>query len=142
MSAGELRTLIDAVSTATEEFFAEHGAISPGWYVIAGDGTQYFVRQAPGDKDKATTAIRAFLDSVSAKRYVFVAAGRLTIGNKPRVENVMFSGEDHEAGQILAMRRIMRPRGAKPYLAPLKEERTAMSQGRFIGLLPVRGTKQ
>ena len=54
-------------------------------------------------------------------------------------------------GQIMAERRIVRPANRRAYLEPLRmlidlphvpRDSTIRSEGRLIGLLPVRGTRQ
>jgi hypothetical protein len=61
-----------------------------------------------------------------------------------RVEVVMFSGEDHEAGQMQAHRAIVRATERKPTLAPLRYlDLTGWEwKGRLAGMLPRKGTVQ
>ncbi len=74
------------------------------------------------------------------------------LANHPeRVEIVQLQGEDDECGQIMGQRRIIRPESGRPYLGPLEMVidlpfmpygATVQSEGRMVGVLPVRGTRQ
>jgi hypothetical protein len=75
------------------------------------------------------------------------------IANHPdRVEVVQLQGEDLECGQIMGQRKIIRPESGKPYLAPLEMLNDlpsiphgallSQSEGRMVGVLPVRGMRQ
>ena len=68
-----------------------------------------------------------------------------------RVEVVQLQGEDQECGQLMAQMRIIRPASGKPYLKPMEwlidlpfipRGATVQSEGRMVGVLPVRGTRQ
>ena len=70
------------------------------------------------------------------------------VRNHPdRVEVLMFQGEDRDAGQMSMQRKIIRPANSKARLGPPdwlfdKNTHNIQSEGRMVGLLPVRGTKQ
>jgi hypothetical protein len=68
-----------------------------------------------------------------------------------RVEVVQIQGEEHEYGRIIASRAIIRPRIGRPHLGPLEmvndlpfipRDAVVQSEGRMVGMLPVRGTRQ
>jgi hypothetical protein len=66
-----------------------------------------------------------------------------TLADHPdRVEIVILSGEDETAGWCTARRVIIRPQHGKPYLGPLEIDVFEVSEGRMVGLLPQRGTRQ
>jgi hypothetical protein len=69
---------------------------------------------------------------------------RYGVRNHPdRIEAVAISGEDCECGMRTAHRKIIRPKHGKPYLGPLEmTPRCDRSEGRMVGLLPVKGKMQ
>jgi hypothetical protein len=121
------------------------------------------------DKDAAMEMIRLWFNLMDVIRYVYISEAwtlerpdiseaelakidREGLANHPdRIEVVQIQGEDSEYGQIVAHRLIIRPRTDKPHLGPLKTEidipgvpigARVQSEGRMVGLLPVRGTVQ
>jgi hypothetical protein len=171
MSEHDLRLLIEASSQACEEWFKEKGSVPPTWLAIDDKGAKHIIPAVCPDKDINAALVRAAFDLLNIKRYVFmdeawildrrqedwsgktveeakaeIASFRQRgIADHPeRVEIVMFSAEDHEAGQIMAHRKIERPKGKRAYLGPLEiqDTRAMISEGRMVGMLPQRGTKQ
>ena len=165
MSEKELRTMLDYASGFAEGRFAEFGAIKPIWYAVTLSGDSIITPPLAGaqDKDESIAMIRELFESRDVVRYLFIdeawtldtpveraELGRIEregLRNHPaRVEVVMFTGEDYEAGLILAQRRIFRPQGGKAYLGPLSMqgelpamaggERTVEITGGMVGLLP------
>ena len=86
-------------------------------------------------------------DGTSVEEINKLVRERGSIANHPdRIEIVQVQGEDCECGQIMAQRRIVRPANRKPYLDPLEiivaPGDGVASEGRMIGFLPPRGTRQ
>lgn len=147
MSERELRDLVEVISTATESWFKDKGAIPPTWCVIDSRGETRTIPSLSNNKDIAVALVRSLLELIGAKRYVFVDEAwmldrRFAKGahrhsaeveaeiesvhkhglrdHPDRIEIVMFSGEDVECGQIMAHRVIHRPKGKRAYLGPLE----------------------
>jgi hypothetical protein len=67
---------------------------------------------------------------------------RRGIRNHPdRREILMYQAED-ETGSVTAHRVITRPPNRKPQLGPLEFFRSQQSEGRLVGMLPVKGAAQ
>jgi hypothetical protein len=168
MSEKQLREMLAFTSGQCDKIFARTGVIYPMWHAITSAGETIIERPAFGDKDFAVAMIRALFDLKDVVRYVFVDEAwtlnrmvrpdedekirREGIANHPdRVEVLMIQGEDRECGQIMLHRNIIRPASGKPYLGPLQslddlpfipQGAGVQSEGRLVGLLPVRGTRQ
>ena len=132
MSERQLRELMQFASKFCTKVFARSGFVAPLWHAVKRDG-QHFVELHPQQlgKDLAAILIRAQFDIADVVRYIYIGeawtvdtrqtksdqhgvmaaarAGRLH-EHPDRVEIVQLQGEDHEAGQIMAQRRILRPR--------------------------------
>jgi hypothetical protein len=169
MSEKQLRELIAFASGQCDKLFAREGIIYPMWHAITSTGETLIETPPFDNKDLAVAMIRALFDLRDVVRYVFVdeawtlsrmlqpneeeKAYREGLANHPdRIEIVMISGEDHECGQLMVHRNIIRPAKGKPYLCPLQSlddlpfippgAHATQSEGRMVGLLPVRGTRQ
>jgi hypothetical protein len=169
MSERELRRMLDHASGFCDMAFAKKGEIAPMWHAITSTGGT-IIEPHPTylGKDMAAAMIRAVFDYADVVRYVYVGEAwtlqrmirpeeheeifRKGLAEHPdRVEVVQLQGEDHEYGQIIGQRKIIRPAGGKPYLGPLQmihdlpfvpQGATVQSEGRMVGMLPVRGTRQ
>lgn len=170
MSEEQLRSMFDRASQFCEAHFAAHGEITPMWHAVTSEG-ETIIEQHPGflGKDIAMVLIRAFFDAKDVVRYVYIgeawtlkemikpedaeAIMRDGIANHPdRLEIVQLQGEDAECGQIMGQREIIRPESGWPYLGPLvmiadlpsipHGARLSASEGRMVGVLPARGTRQ
>jgi hypothetical protein len=168
MSEKELRAMIDDASQFCAKQFARKGEVLPLWHAVAGDGEQLILPPPCEDKDAAAALIRALFELRDVRRYVYMSeawtlARRIepdefariqhagVSAHPERIEVVMLMGEDRDCGQIMAERRIVRPANRRAYLEPLRtlidlprvpRDSTIRSEGRLIGLLPVRGTRQ
>jgi hypothetical protein len=154
----ELRAMIHAASAWAEDWFAEHGEITPMWHIETGDGREVVLKPPPVDKDVGARIMRAALQKFDAVRCVFIDEAwtvevavddaaeieridREGAATHPRrVEMVMFAGED-QMGQLIGTRPIERPPGAKAYLGQIEIESSPVSHGRFVGMLPPRGAR-
>lgn len=161
MSETELRRMIDAVSRFAETEFARTREIVPMFHAITATG-QTVIEPWPVylGKDAAAALMRQFFAAADVVRYVYVnEAWTLDIVGLPEAEQrriiatgcadhpqrkevVMISGEDRDCGQMLANRPIVRPSIGAPYLGPLTLDQFPQSEGRMVGMLPVRGTRQ
>lgn len=161
MSEKDLRALIDYASGFAEKRFAKTGVVYPLWHAVKSNGESFVMPAPAGGKDLGVAIIRAAFEIEDVVRYVFmdeawtldqpVARAEIDFmqrhgvrAHPDRVEIVMFSGEDAESGRMLmSKRRIIRPANGKPRLGPLEELPTGgHSEGRMVGLLPVKGTRQ
>ncbi|TYL87461.1 hypothetical protein [Bradyrhizobium cytisi] len=169
MSERELRKMLDCASAFCERHFAAKGEIAPMWHAVTSDG-RTLIEAHPVElgKDLAAAMIRTFFDLRDVVRYVYIGEAwtlnrmirpeeheelfRKGLSQHPdRVEVVQLQGEDRDYGQIIMSRDIIRPNKGKPYLGPLQDINDlphipagahVQSEGRMIGMLPVRGTRQ
>jgi hypothetical protein len=167
VSEQELRDMIALASKGCELSFNETGIVAPTWYAIASAGELVELTPPHPNKNLAIVMVRAFFELHGVVRYVFVDeawslqsksdSNDLAVikkhgvaGHPDRVEVVLITGEDRDAGLLAAHRRIIRPPGRRPYLAPLEmladpqntpRGATFKTDGRMTGLLPVRGTR-
>jgi hypothetical protein len=166
VSEQDLRAMIDYASKFCERMFAKTGEISPMYHAVASNGEHFFSPALSADKDIGVAMIRALFDLRDAVRYIFIDEAwtldkpltdpveldwinRHGIRKHPqRVEVVMIVGEDRDAGMISARRRIIRPKKGRAHLGPLEittdvgGDKTVQTEGRMVGLLPVRGPRQ
>jgi hypothetical protein len=161
MITPQTREMIETASQAVERLFARRGELAPVYFVEHNGGRLDIVPAPPCSKDEAVALMRAYFAIHNVTRYVFVdEAWRVTIPRSPdaaatesfcrehgvsahpdRVEMILFVAED-ELGIINAYRAIMR-RGRKSSLGPLEyDPEGGTYEGRMMGLLPARGTKQ
>jgi hypothetical protein len=169
MSERELRRMLDFASDFCERQFAKKGEIPPMWHAITSAG-ETLIEPHPVflGKDMAAAMIRTFFNLRDVIRYIYIGEAwtlsrmitpeeqaeifRKGISEHPdRVEVVQLQGEDHDYGQLIASRQIIRPEHGKPRLGPMTlvndlphvpRGATATSEGRMVGMLPVRGTLQ
>jgi hypothetical protein len=160
MSEKQLRQMLDGASDWALRCFKQNEAVAQVWFAVTASGERFAtVPPVPEDPDLSVAMIRALFSLRDVVRYVWVSeawtvlvvgdseaeiAQRIGARNHPdRVEVVAFSGEDQESRQLTAHRRIIRPQKAKPYLGPLEwHEPWDESEGRVVGLLPVKGAMQ
>ena len=155
-----LQDFIKFVDRRIVAIFKSTGVLYPMWHAITETGDHRIVTP-PGDKDTASALMRAYFDLNDVVRYVFVDEAwtfmapadisptelnrimKAGLEDHPgRVEVVMYQAEDARAGSATAHRVIVRPSRGKPVLGPLSFFETTQSEGRFVGMLPQRGTVQ
>jgi hypothetical protein len=161
-----LQEFITRCSEAAALMFDLRGRVSPMWHAVTREGEHLIIPSPHPDKDAAVTLMRALFELCDVVRYVMIdeawtvevkrrpgedvealnERGRQlggTLADHPdRVEIVILSGEDETAGWCTARRVIIRPQHGKPYLGPLEIDVFEVSEGRMVGLLPQRGTRQ
>jgi cob(I)alamin adenosyltransferase len=162
MSDQDLRHMITLASEGCELSFNQTGIVAPTWYAITAVGALLELPVPHLDKDIAAAMVRAYFKLHDVVRYVFVTEAwtvsqsnvedvealvkkieeRGAAAHPDRVEVVIIAGEDRDAGELIAHRRIVRPRQGRAYLAPLEMlEKAIESRGRMVGLLPAHGTR-
>jgi len=169
MSERHIRAMLAYASDFCAKRFAKTGEIAPMWHAVTSGGEHlYEPHPRASDKDTAMALIRAWFEIRDVVRYVYMgeawtvervltdaevaAMDRDGVASNPdAIEVVMFQAEDSDFGMLTAHRKIIRPRGVKAYLAPLQmldelphvpRGAAIQSEGRMVGLLPARGTKQ
>jgi hypothetical protein len=159
--------LVRFAARQAEKLFRRLGEVHAMYHYVRADGTQSLLLPPPWesgrDKDTAVAFARTVFAQENVVAYVFIteiwelsradmsrdeARKRIdeeyggTLENAPdRTEHVMMMGED-ETGMVYGKMQIHRPEGRKPYLDALKIDRPPDMEGRMVGLLPLRGTKQ
>lgn len=169
MSERDLRLMLEQASGFCERLFAKKREIAPMWHAVTSAG-ETIIEPHPTmlSKDMGAAVMRAFFDFKDVVRYVYVgeawtlkriirpdeqqAIFRKGIADHPeRVEVVQIMGEDQECGHVLLTRDIIRPQRGAPYLGPLRSlddlpfiphNAHTQAEGRMIGMLPMRGTRQ
>jgi hypothetical protein len=163
MSEKQLNALFERASTFAEAAMKHRGEVAPIWHMITSKGEE-LVELTPqiDDRDTAMMIMRTLMELMDVVRYVhFTEAWMLDARNRPihddemarihregvrnhpdRIEIVQITGEDCECGQRMAHRKIVRPKNGKPYLGPLEIAPRGQSEGRMVGMLPVRGRMQ
>jgi hypothetical protein len=170
MSEKQLRQMFDRASQFCDAHFASRGEIAPMWHAVTSTD-EHLIEAHPTflGKDLAMVMIRVFFKATDVVRYVYIgeawtlsrliepgeeeAIMRDGLENHPdRIEIVQLQGEDNECGQIMGQRRIIRPESGRPCLGPLEMigdlpsvpdgARLSHSEGRMVGVLPARGTRQ
>ena len=154
-----LHTFIAAVDNKIVPIFHAIGSISPMWHAETASGDILIVQTGGGDKDTDALMMRAYFKLNDIGRYCFIdEAWTLTVPTSreheareafkrglehhpDRVEVLVYQAE-HESGSATGHRVITRPPKGKAQLGPLKVFRSSMSEGRFVGMLPQRGTVQ
>ena len=169
MSERDLRRMLEQASEFCERQFAKKHEIAPMWHAVTSAGEMIFEPHPTSlSKDMGAAVIRAFFDFKDVVRYVYVgeawtlkrmirpeekeAIFHKGIADHPeRVEVVQIMGEDQECGHIILTRNIIRPPRGAPYLGPLQSlddlpfippNAHSQAEGRMIGMLPARGTRQ
>ena len=144
-----------SVSRVIEPIFAQTGQVLPMYHIIAPLGETVIPAPPVDDKDVAVQIIRLLLEKVEATRVCYVDEAWTVerkgtrddldrLRNMPppseqpdRQEIVLFSVEDVSLGELLGHRDIIRKAGKRPRLGELViHERTTISVGRMVGLLP------
>jgi len=156
-----LRDFIIKTDRKITPIFHVTGEILPMWHSITESGEHKITPSPPFDKDTAALLMRAYFAVNHVARYVFVneawqlcaptglsddelqEIARHGLSDHPsRIEVLMYQAED-ETGVLTAHRVITRPgNGHRPKLGPLEFIQPTHSEGRFVGMLPVRGTLQ
>jgi hypothetical protein len=153
-----LHDLIKQAAGATGKLFQMKGRIVPIFDVLTWAGERVIFPAPPGDKDTSLAIVRAYFELRNVVSCVFIneawmvdaatdadiaIAERDGLAAHPkRIEVVMYVAED-ETGHLQGHRPIIRPRHGKARLGELKINADGGTyEGRFIGLLPVRGTRQ
>jgi hypothetical protein len=153
-----LHDLIKQAAEASGQLFKMKGRIVPIFDVLTAAGERVILPAPPGDKDSSLAIARAYFELRNVVSLVFIneawlldavtaadreAAAREGLAAHPRrIEVVMYVAED-ETGHVQGHRPIIRPRHGKARLGPLKINADGGTyEGRFIGLLPARGTRQ
>jgi hypothetical protein len=158
------RELIETASAKIERIFDESGKVLAMWHIVTPEGEKVLPPPPSTNKDHAIAIVRASFMAWGVTAYVFIDEAWMRIVNLPpnspegeaeiaysrehgvrdhpdRVEVVIFSAED-ETGALTAWRKIIRKVNARPRLGPLEIKDNFTSQeGRFVGLLPQRGTR-
>jgi hypothetical protein len=161
MSKKDIEDMLDYAEFFTTIAFNAKGIIHSMWHVVRRNGEHSItlMPEAPS-KDIAADVMRQHLKDVDAVRYIWIAEAwtlqhavdhdeamkiwEKGVRNHPdSIEVVTFSCEDEECGQFFAYRQIMRPKGQKPYLGGMvRQHGVTQNEGRFVGMLPQRGTIQ
>lgn len=162
MSRKQLDQLVERASTFADEMLKRRGEVAPIWHMITSKGEDIIELTPPGDRDCALMIMRTLMELMDVVRYVHLSEGwmrdsrdgpipdeemeqinRHGVRNDPkRIEVVLIAAEDHEAGYVMSTREIIRPKHGRPYLGPLKAFPQGQSEGRMVGMLPVRGKMQ
>jgi hypothetical protein len=161
-----LQEFVTGCSEAAAKVFHLTGRISPMWHAVTREGEHLMTPSPCYDKDTAVALMRALFELRDVVRYVFIdEAWTVEVKRRPgedvealnersrqlggtladhpdRVEVLLLSGEDETAGLCTARRVIHRPPHGKAYLGPLEIDTPNRSEGRMVGLLPQRGTRQ
>lgn len=155
-----LRELIEMASNLADSLFAERHCINPMWFAVKSDGDVMIIPPPCDDRDLAVAMVRALFEIADIRACIFVdeawmlggefspqetkrIRARGVVDHPQRVEIILFSAEN-DAGTMFGHRRIERRKTGKPHLGPLViEDLTGWNmEGRLIGMLPARGTRQ
>jgi hypothetical protein len=161
MSRKQLDQLIERASAFADDAMKQTGEVAPIWHMVTAKGETIIELTPPGDRDCALMILRTLMELMDVVRYVHISEGWMRGRDKPisdeemerikrhgvrndpkRIEVVLIAAEDYEAGYVMTTREIIRPKKGKPYLGPLVEFPQGHSEGRMVGLLPVRGMMQ
>jgi hypothetical protein len=133
-----LQEFVTGCSEAAAKVFHLRGHISPMWHVVTRDGKHLMTPSPCPYKDDAV-APGEDVEALNARSRMLTGS----LAHHPdRVEVLMLSGEDENTGLCTARRVIHRPPHGKAYLGPLEIDTPTSSEGRMVGLLPQRGTRQ
>jgi hypothetical protein len=136
-----LRAMIERASVGAERMFLAEGSLAPIWLAWKADGKSFLVPQLVDDWDQSLGLIRALFEIEQIVSYVSVAEAWMTAGHE--IEIISFVAEDQQLGLLRAWRAIRRDAAGKPSLGPLEfAEGAWQTEGRMVGLLPARGTRQ
>jgi hypothetical protein len=164
-----LQEFVTGCSETAAKVFHLRGHISPMWHAVTRDGEHMMTPSPCPYKDDAMALMRAMFELHDVVRCCFIQeawqivlklepgedmealyararssliAGSLQDQPHDHVEVLDLSGEDETAGLCTARRVIIRPHNGKPYLGPLEIVTPETAEGRTIGMLPQRGTRQ
>jgi hypothetical protein len=152
---------IAAAETAAAMFAKQGNQLAPVYIALDRNGDYSIFPAPPGPKDFSMMITRAYLEFIGATRVIYVdeawtleepivgvAKERLDqieregVKNQPgHIECVLLVGEDATEPLVMFQRKINRD-GDRVWLGPLVDISPDGAQGRMIGLLPVKGTKQ
>lgn len=158
----KLRQFLDERAEVVARMFHDIGRINRMYHVVDGEGRQVIMPAPPGDKDTSVAMTRVMFEVFRVRRYVMFDEGWTVMSENPgeadlavehartrsletfpgRKEVLLIVAEDEDEGQIMASREIIRPARGKARLGPLEVWDTGVSEGRMVGLLPSRGTRQ
>jgi hypothetical protein len=155
--------LVKFAARRAETIFKRKGQVLWMYHYVCEDGNHgLFVPPAwCTSKDQIVAAAKALFEKERVIAYVFI--NEVWTLEKPertreqvdallkqygslehvpgRVENVLLMGEDAK-GMVYGKMVINRPEGREPYLSKLEIQHPDSMEGRMIGLLPQRGTRQ
>jgi len=156
------RELIEFAAPKAAEMFEKTGELRPLWHVVCANGEHGVIAAPMGsgpEKDIVAFAMREAMKRLDAVACLFMCESwirsakpgdadfdefehRRDLGRDPkRQECLWFSAEDAE-GNVTACQMIERPEGpdGPGRLQPLKMlDRVGRLEGRFVGMLPVKG---
>jgi hypothetical protein len=157
----DLRKAIERISRAADIKFSKHGQLEPVWFAFRADGEHFTLDGILPNKDLQAQFVRFIFQERDVVAYIFVdeawvveasmkdadsvtnMAALVGLEHHPnRREVVVIHAED--ATNCLSYHRdIIRPNRGSAYLGPLiLHDDISRSEGRFVGLLPRRGTLQ
>ena len=153
-----LHNLITQAADASGKVFKIKGRLLPMFDAFTATGERLIFPVPSGDKDSSLAIVRALFKLRNVTRCVYIdeawmldaateadqafAQSESLATHPRRIEVVMYAAED-ETGHLHGYRRIIRPRHGKARLGELQiNDFGGTYEGRFIGMLPVRGTRQ
>lgn len=149
------KELVEFAATMGARLFDQDGAVQPIWHIVRSNGDHRVIGLSLEDgaqKDMVAAAMRKVFEELDAVAYVFVCESwvlfsadlldvrREGIAEHPKRQECIWYAAEDAMGSLSACQMIERQEGEKARLAPLKwMENAARSEGRFIGMLPVKG---
>lgn len=153
--------MVNKVSHTADVIFTKYQGLRPIWFCFTADGEHFTLDKMLPDKDLQAKFVRFIFQEKDVVAYIFVdeawvveatvkdadsvtaMAARVGLEFHPdRREVVVIHAED-ATSNLSCHRDIIRPAGARAYLGPLvMHDDISRSEGRFVGLLPRRGTLQ
>lgn len=164
MSELTLHEMIYVASKYAEGAMAAFGRVGAKWHVQTRDGEDYLLDPPPvGGKIFIAAWMKMVFEEIGAVRVVYTDEAWYIDGIKTRrgidevnawlvehdslrdypgrVEAVIFNAEDDDGRMLCGRQKIIRS-GDKPTLGPLEVDAPVESEGRFVGMLPTKGTRQ
>jgi hypothetical protein len=167
MGIEDLRVMIERASRYAEKAVVDSGGIATMWHAVTEDGRDVILPPPPKcDKDITAFLVRAVLQNIGAVRVVFIdecwtirfegALAEMALADieswlaehgtledyEGRSEIVSFTAEDIDGCMLTGMREITRHNDGTMTLGPLQIDRPEYSEGRFVGMLEPKGTRQ
>ncbi|HEX3525132.1 MAG TPA: hypothetical protein VHT52_23965 [Stellaceae bacterium] len=157
--------MIERASRYAEKAVADSGGIAAMWHAVTEDGRDVIMPPPKCDKDIAALLVRIVLQNINAVRVVFidecwsvriegrdvdalVARAEAWIAEygsladfEGQQEVVSFTAEDADGYVLCGWREIIRCDGTMT-LGPLVVEQPDYSEGRFVGMLEPKDTRQ